>query len=1039
MSSTPEALVEFAASLSFGLDPFQHEALAALAAGDGVLVAAPTGAGKTVVGEFAAHLALSTGTRCFYTTPIKALSNQKFADLAARYGADAVGLLTGDTSRNGSAPIVVMTTEVLRNMLYAGPVGGGGLDNLGYVVMDEVHYLADRQRGAVWEEVIIHLPAHVRLVSLSATVSNAEEFGEWLVTVRGHTRVIVSDHRPVPLWQHVLADRTLHDLFLDDAAGQPLPTARTGAVSARELTGPDLARLPSEPARPAGDTARDRAGRSTPGGPPRRDGTGRRGDGRHSTGQGGAGQGGAGQGGAGQGGAGQGGAGQGRAAQGRAGRERNGDGGRDRGNGNGNGKNGRPAPRGDGGSRDGAAGARVVNPDLVRLAREESRALSGLAGGRGRAGPGQRRRTWVPGRPEVVERLDRDGLLPAIVFIFSRAGCDAAVTACVRAGMRLVSPAEQGRVRDVVRARTAGIPDADLAVLGFWPWLEGLERGVAAHHAGMLPTFKEIVEQLFAEGLVRVVFATETLALGINMPARTVVLERLTKFNGESRVDITPGEYTQLTGRAGRRGIDVEGHAVVLWQAGLDPLALAGLASTRTYPLRSSFRPSYNMAVNLVGRLGHDRARTVLESSFAQFQADRAVVDLARQVRRNTDTADELRAALTCDRGDALAYDQLRRDIRERETALSREGTARRRTESAAALGRLRIGDIVRVPAGRRSGLAVVLDADTAAGAPDGPRPVVLTADRQVRRLSLVDFPVAVEPIGRVRVPRSFNPRSPQSRRDLASSLRAAGVDPDAAPGRREKARSAAADDAELARLRRALRAHPVHDCPRREEHLRSAERVGRLERETAAIARKVEGRTNTVARTFDRVRAALAEFGYLTGDTVTDAGRVLARIYCEQDLLVAECLRAGLWEDLTPPALAAAVSTLVFEPRGDDLGATALPGGAMLHDCLEEMARVADRLAATEQRHRLDFVRRPELGFVPAAHDWAAGRPLERVLTASAVDLTAGDFVRWMRQLLDLLDQITKVAPEDARVRRTARAAMDALRRGVVAYAMAV
>ncbi|WP_243407609.1 DEAD/DEAH box helicase, partial [Frankia canadensis] len=248
MSSAPAALVEFAASLPFGLDPFQHEALTALAAGDGVLVAAPTGAGKTVVGEFAAHLALRTATRCFYTTPIKALSNQKYADLVARHGADAVGLLTGDTSRNGSAPIVVMTTEVLRNMLYAGPAGGRGLDDLGYVVMDEVHYLADRQRGAVWEEVIIHLPAHVRLVSLSATVSNAEEFGEWLVTVRGHTRVIVSDHRPVPLWQHVLADRALYDLFLEDAAGPPgaaaspataASAALARAVSPHELAGPD--------------------------------------------------------------------------------------------------------------------------------------------------------------------------------------------------------------------------------------------------------------------------------------------------------------------------------------------------------------------------------------------------------------------------------------------------------------------------------------------------------------------------------------------------------------------------------------------------------------------------------------------------------------------------------------------------------------------------------------------------------------------------------------------------------------------------------
>ncbi|WP_462202901.1 DEAD/DEAH box helicase [Frankia sp. CcWB3] len=1025
MSSTPEILVEFAAGLPFGLDPFQFEAVAALAAGEGVLVAAPTGAGKTVVGEFAAHLALRTGTRCFYTTPIKALSNQKYADLVSRYGAASVGLLTGDTSRNGDAPIVVMTTEVLRNMLYAGPADNGRLDDLGYVVMDEVHYLADRQRGAVWEEVIIHLPAQVRLVSLSATVSNAEEFAEWLVTVRGHTRVIVSDHRPVPLWQHVLADRTLYDLFLEDTPGTPPPG---GPAALRAVLDDDLARSRWSAGVEAGNAGVE-AGFEVAG--TRRATIGDRDRGDRDRG-----------------------------------RERERPGGRDRG-GNRNGERGRDTQRGRGGDRGRnggagralvadfpaarggptAVGGRVVNPDLLRLAREESRALSGgyPTVGRGRGAAGARRRTWVPGRPEVVERLDRDGLLPAIVFVFSRAGCDAAVTSCVRAGLRLVGPAEQQRIRTLVRERTAGIPETDLAVLDYWAWLEGLERGIASHHAGMLPTFKEIVEELFVQGLVRVVFATETLALGINMPARTVVLERLTKFNGESRVNITPGEYTQLTGRAGRRGIDVEGHAVVLWQPGLDPLALAGLASTRTYPLRSSFRPSYNMAVNLVGRLGRERARTVLESSFAQFQADRAVVGLARAVQRNTEAIDAKREALSCDKGDIGEYDRLRREIAEREAALSREGSARRRAESAAALARLRTGDIVRVPAGRRSGLAVVLDADAAASAADGPRPVVLTADRQVRRLSLTDFPVAVEPLGRVRVPRSFNPRSPQSRRDLASSLRAADVNPDAPPGRRARVRSAAADDAELARLRRALRAHPVHDCPRREEHLRSAEQVNRLVKETAAISRQVEGRTNTVAKTFDRVRAALEDLGYLDGDSVTAAGRVLARIYSEQDLLVAECLRAGIWDDLTPPALAAAVSTLVFEPRGDDAGVPAL------RDCLAEMVRLSERLAEAEQAHRLAFLRPPELGFVAVAHDWAAGRALERVLTDSSVELTAGDFVRWMRQLIDILDQIAQVAPmvqpdpgapgapDGARVRRTARAAMDAVRRGVVAYAMSV
>src|SRR5499427_3276681 len=201
----------------FDFDLFQAAACGALTAGDGVLVAAPTGSGKTVVGEYAVHLALKRGRKCFYTTPIKALSNQKYNDLVRRYDADTVGLLTGDNSVNGNAPVVVMTTEVLRNMLYA---GSSTLRDLGYVVLDEVHYLADRARGAVWEEVIIHLPESVRVVALSATVSNAEEFGEWLDQVRGGTEVIVDEHRPVPLWQHVLAGHRLYDLFTDDSVDQ---------------------------------------------------------------------------------------------------------------------------------------------------------------------------------------------------------------------------------------------------------------------------------------------------------------------------------------------------------------------------------------------------------------------------------------------------------------------------------------------------------------------------------------------------------------------------------------------------------------------------------------------------------------------------------------------------------------------------------------------------------------------------------------------------------------------------------------------------
>ena len=562
-------------------------------------------------------------------------------------------------------------------------------------------------------------------------------------------------------------------------------------------------------------------------------------------------------------------------------------------------------------------------------------------------------------------------------------------------------------------------------MLGYDSWLAGLRRGIAAHHAGLLPTFKEVVEELFAAGLIRAVFATETLALGINMPARTVVIERLDKWNGETHADLTPGEYTQLTGRAGRRGIDIEGHAVVLWHPGLDPASVAGLAGTRTYPLNSSFQPSYNMAVNLVGQVGRQRAAVLLESSFAQFQADRGVVGLGRQAARIRAEMQQL--SVGCERGDLTGYAALRRQLSDREGDQARQRAAARRREALASLERLRRGDIIQVPSGRRAGIAVVLEPTAADGQP---MPLVLTANRQVKRLSPADFPVPVTAIERIRIPVSFSVRSANHRRDLAATVRNKLAGQDLPRPRRNADGAGGTDDAEIARLRRELREHPCHQCPDREAHLRQAERYIRLEREAETLERRVASRSHVLARTFSRVCAVLEELGYVDGDKVTPEGQRLGRLYTELDLVAAECLRRSAWAGLTPPELAACVSALTFEARRpDDAGPPRLPGGPV-RAVLADMVSLWGELDGVERNHRLSFLREPDLGFAWNAHAWARGAALERALG----DLTPGDFVRAVKQLIDLLDQIAVAAGPDP-LGRTAREAIDALRRGVVAY----
>ena len=832
----------FLARLDYEPDTFQLRAMDSIDDDASVLVAAPTGSGKTLIAEYGIERALSMRKRAFYTTPIKALSNQKYRDLGELHGIHNVGLVTGDNAINPDAPVVVMTTEVLRNMIYA---SSSRLDSLGVVVLDEVHYLQDAYRGPVWEEVIIQLDPEVQLVCLSATVSNADEVAEWLSTVRGRTDVVVETTRPIELVNHFAV--------FDKANGRTeiFPTIVAGEPNRQ------VQRLMS---------------------------------------------------------------------------------------------GGRPAN-----GRD-----------------------------RGRQGS---KRFGPPTRPEIVDLLADGDMLPAIVFIFSRAQCEDAVDACMRARIVLTSAEEEDRIVEIVERHCAPLSDDDRDALGYARFLDDIGTGISCHHAGMIPMFKEAVEECFVRGLVKVVFATETLAVGINMPARAVVIEKLTKYTGEHHQLLRASEFTQLTGRAGRRGLDDIGHAISVWNPFVSFDQVAGLALSRSFRLTSAFRPTFNMAVNMVRNHSRAGAQHILNLSFAQFQADRDVVT------------------------SEAALDRKRRELAllEREgivdePEIDREAPASS-VETEIALRALRPGDVVVFDASNLRGRGLIL---SSAARRSGMKLQVLTPTRKTVEITARDLRSVPERGAHVELPVPFEPTKNEFIKEAVARLVKARV---------TDVVHRPVDDA---------------DVSVRQDAPLSARHVKRLRREIEQMQERARNRSGSVGARFNDVVELLEDLDFIDDWSLTPKGTTLAGIFHESDLLIVEAMSSGILRNLSVVDLVAVLSTVIFEPRGGDTGGPVRWPNDTVRQRFKRLEKLSQRLQDAERSKGLHLHRAPHGGIAHETASWAAGRPLSRVLDP---ELTPGDFVRSMRQLIDLLRQIA-MSTDDPALHETAEDAVKRINRGVVAAA---
>lgn len=860
----------------FQLDDFQLAAIAALNQGESVIVCAPTGSGKTLVGEYAIHRALDMGKRVFYTTPLKALSNQKLRDFQRTFGEENVGLLTGDSSVNRDAPIVVMTTEIFRNMLYGTTIGevGTSLRDVQAVVLDECHYMNDRQRGTVWEESVIYCPPEVQIVGLSATVDNGGQLTDWINEVHGPTRLIYSDYRPVPLNFHFAVEKGIFPL-LNEQKTKIHPRLR----------------------------------------------------------------------------------------------------------------NYRKPPRRQRGQKKKKAGATL---------------------------------------PGVVSQLQAKDMLPAIYFIFSRKGCDKAVQTV--AHMNLVTQAEAELLKRRIDRFVDRNPEAIRA-----NQLEPLYRGIAAHHAGILPAWKSLVEELFQAGLIKVVFATETLAAGINMPARTTVIASLSKRTDDGHRLLHASEFLQMSGRAGRRGMDVEGHVVTVESPFEGAKEASQLALSPPDPLVSQFTPSYGMVLNLLQIHTVEEAQELIERSFGQYLATLHLAPQKQAIQALERDIAILKDQLAYIDDEAIAqYEKLRGWLKEEERLLKilqQQAEETLGSGDPVAVSFAMAGTILSLK-GKNVKVSTPLPAVLISKIPGpGQFPFLLCLgeDNRWYVATVKDVVMLYSDLPRLKA--VDNLTVPADLAAAASGKSRRGNDETAAiveqmptlPEFEEQAPEVKEQKEKVEAVAAKLAANPVGQLENPKAVLKQRKRLKKLEKDLRDRTHKYDDYTHHYWLEFVSLMQILENFECLENNTPTEMGQLCAAIRGDNELWLGLALASGEFDGLEPQQFAAACAGILMENNRPDTWLRYQATYPVL-EALGGLRSLRRRLFQEQRRQDVQVPVWMEEGLIALVEQWALDVEWSELCDNTSLD--EGDIVRILRRTLDFLSQIPHVPYLPDEVKSTAKQA---------------